>query len=84
VGKLHEITEEEGLTAQMGDLLLMVAEACMAAKDFELAKEIGEEALKVSRRYAGFDNDRTNDVVRLLEAVEEWEKESASASASAS
>ncbi|KAK0623700.1 hypothetical protein B0T14DRAFT_408283, partial [Immersiella caudata] len=70
VGKLHEITEEEGLTAQMGDLLLMVADACVAAKDFELARQIGEEALKISRKYAGFDNDRTNDVVKLLEGLE--------------
>ncbi|KAK0646870.1 hypothetical protein B0T16DRAFT_170692 [Cercophora newfieldiana] len=84
VGKLEDLVNEEGLSAQMGDLLYMVADACMAAKDFQLAREIGEEALKVQRRYAGFDNDRTQDVVKLLETVDELEHGEETAFASAS
>ncbi|KAK5652414.1 hypothetical protein OQA88_10456 [Cercophora sp. LCS_1] len=84
VVKLEEIVEEEGLSAQMGDLLYLVADACLAARDLKLAREIGEEALKVQRRYAGVDNERSYEVVQLLEVLDKLEHEEASASASAS
>lgn len=75
VASLGEIVREEGLSAQFGDLLFLIADACLGAGDYGLAREIGEEALKVQRRYAGVDNERSYQVVRLLEILDELEGE---------
>lgn len=83
VAKLEEIVEEEGLSAQMGDLLYLIADACLAAGDFKLAREIGSEALKAQRHWAGVDNDRSYEVVRLLETLDKLEHKETVASASA-
>ena len=76
VAKLEEIVEEEGLSAQLGDLLYLVADACLAARDLKLAREIGEKALKAQKHYAGVDNERSYEVMRLLELVDTIEQAS--------
>lgn len=76
VAKLEEIVEEEGLSAQLGDLLYLVADACLAARDLKLAREIGERALHAQKHYAGVDNERSYEVMRLLEIVDRIEQAS--------
>jgi len=81
---MGELVKEEGLSAQMGDLLFLVADACLGAMEFKLAREIGEEALRVQRHWAGYDNDRTLEVVKLLGLLDELEHRQASEFASVS
>ncbi|KAK1760039.1 N-lysine methyltransferase SMYD2 [Echria macrotheca] len=69
ITRLEEMAEEEGLSSQMGDILYLVADACLSADNFQLAREVGEKALKIQKRYAGVDNERSYDVMRLLEIV---------------
>jgi len=75
VGALEELVKAEGLSAQFGDLLVLIADSCLNVGDYELARKIGEQALRLQKRYAGVDNERSYQVERLLEVVDQFERQ---------
>ncbi|KAK5652051.1 hypothetical protein OQA88_10827 [Cercophora sp. LCS_1] len=69
VAEIEAIAEQEGMTAQLGDMLHLVAERIEAAKNIELAEEIGKKALEAQRYYTGYDSTRAEEVVEFIQRV---------------
>ncbi|KAK5656821.1 hypothetical protein OQA88_4369 [Cercophora sp. LCS_1] len=73
--EVEDLVKQEALEGQLGDFNSIVAELYLDMGDFKLAREHGEVALKMLRKYAGFDNVRTDAAVEFLEKLRKRETE---------
>lgn len=59
ITEIEELADKEGLTAQIGDLCLMISDVWLRMGDVHMAREFAKKSVKLKRHFAGIDNERT-------------------------
>lgn len=74
IDEVEDLVKQEALDGQLGDFNSIIAELYLDIGDLKLARKHGELAVKLLRKYAGYDNVRTEKAVEFMEKVKSSEK----------
>lgn len=69
VSEIETIAKQEGMVAQLGDMLHLVAERIEASRNTKLAEEVAKKALEAQRHYTGYDSRRTEEVLEFIQRL---------------